>query len=125
MSDDRPEADPLSPLSRICQGVDADTAAAALEQVEQAMRKSLAVAISRSEDIALGDSEGIYPPPLLPGAAAYRDCEIWNADYRARSRVSAQADDGELGMVTRADPAYRSALGSMIRLGIPNPGAVV
>lgn len=124
MSDYRPDADPLlpSPLLR-SEGAGAG-AAAAREQVEQVMRKALAEAISRSEDLALGESDGIYPPPLLPGAAAYRDCDIWNADYRARSRVPVQPDDEKLDLVTRDDPAYRTALGSMIRLGIPSPGAV-
>src|SRR6185436_16918449 len=107
MSNGRPDSDSSLQQSPNPEKKGDEAAVEAREKVEQVMRKSLAEAIRRSEDMALGESDGIYPPPLLPGAAAYRDCDIWNADYRARSQVASQSDE-ELDLVTREDHAYRS-----------------
>lgn len=89
-------------------------------EIEAELRAAVERAVAADREQASALADGIYPPPLMPGATAYRDGAIWSADYRKRlpDGASGKPTDPE-AFADHRDPDYLAALELMARLRAP------
>jgi len=102
--------------------MDEETADAGLDvdgRLPPAVEAAIDLALDEARNDPLLTSNGVYPKPLLPGAAAYRDCAIWSSDWRMRLPEGDPSRPADEELVTRRDARQVQVLEAMVAAGIP------
>jgi len=91
-----------------------------MEKITEYNRQGVEAVIreDREDPESLIDLESPYPPPLLPGIAAYRDPAVWKTDWREGLPESHPFYVPKDQLVTLESDEYWDALEVAVALGI-------